>query len=79
MPVQNLKSFASIIESCNEEFLEFILDKQKVSLSLSHARTCASDFSKHQLYLCISSLVSCPCDKLSMYIVIAKKNSKREF
>ncbi|XP_058197395.1 protease Do-like 9 isoform X2 [Rhododendron vialii] len=29
MPVQNLKSFASIVESCNEEFLEFILDKQK--------------------------------------------------
>ncbi|KAE9460743.1 hypothetical protein C3L33_07346, partial [Rhododendron williamsianum] len=29
MPVQSLKSFASIVESCNEEFLEFILDKQK--------------------------------------------------
>ncbi|KAF7120039.1 hypothetical protein RHSIM_Rhsim13G0040800 [Rhododendron simsii] len=29
MPVQSLKSFASIVESCNEEFLEFILDKPK--------------------------------------------------
>lgn len=29
LPVQSLKSFASIIESCTEEFLQFILDKQK--------------------------------------------------
>lgn len=43
-PVKNLKSLASMVESCEEEFLKFDLEYQQViplfpSLSYMHQRT----------------------------------------
>lgn len=43
-PVKNLKSLASMVESCEEEFLKFDLEYQQViplfpSLSYMHKRT----------------------------------------